>query len=103
MSLIPVYYDVCRTAEGATVCVTDAFYFDAYGEVDDGDGSPNYDAIAEAMEACGCPALCESVHELAGEVEGNVQVLVDAMEAKGFELKTNPGFTRLVRNPATGG
>lgn len=103
MKLIPVYYDIYSTRDGTTICVTDAAYFDAYGAMDDGSG-PNYQAIEDAMEKCGYPALCESIHEFGGDHSPEeIPSLIEAMEAEGFELKTNPDFTRLVREPSTGG
>lgn len=83
-----VYYAHGTVIDVPCVVVTSKAYWNANHFVDDGSG-PDYEAIADAMEACGTPPTAESVHELPAK---GMNVLVAAMKARGFKLRPDGAF-----------
>lgn len=93
-SRIRVYYETMPSDDstGTFICTTEKSYFDRNGCVDDGGSGTAYEAIAQAMNACGAPEASESVFETGLPVE----TVVGNMTAKGFDLIKNPAFSALV-------
>lgn len=83
-----VYYAHGTVMDVPCVVVTSKAYWNANHFVDDGSG-PDYEAIADAMEACGAPPTAKSVHELP---DGGLDALVAAMGARGFKLRPDKAF-----------
>lgn len=86
-----VYYAAMPSEDegGISICTTEKSYWDANHFVDDGSGQ-YYEAISDAMQACGAPETCESVFEI-DSVEA-LPGIVAAMAAKGFALVPDPAF-----------
>lgn len=94
--MLTVYYHVDSKPDPdtglTTIATTDKPYWDANHYQDDG-SSPHYEAIVDAMEKCGAGEITESVFEVH---PCKVQELIGQMRVLGFDMRTNPEFTRLM-------
>lgn len=93
--MITVYYSEIQSDDPGLieVCTTEKAYWDANHCVDDGAGQ-HYEAISDAMQACGAPEVCESVFETgANDLPG----LIDRMAAKGFRLTRDAEFDAFLK------
>ena len=84
-----VYYETISVMEVPCVMVTAKDYWDRNHFADDG-GGPDYEAIRDAMAACGAPETAESAYEIPAD---GLDALVAGMARLGFRLEKNGAFS----------
>lgn len=87
--MITVYYDAREYDGVSMITVTEKGYWERNRSIDDG-GGRHYEAIDAAMESTGAVNLAESVYDPRGR---DVKGVIDAMRAKGFDMRADPGFS----------